>query len=473
MSTSDIDSDDDKSTNANRRRFLKAAGAAGAVGLAGCTGDGGDGGTDGDDGDDGGTDGDDGGTDGDTDGDDGGDGGESIKIGVIYPLTGNLGEVGQNIKAILEATVEEIINGTDSGLDTLNLAGEEGLPNLDNRNVELIFADHRADPGQGRSEAERLIQSEGVSAIYGCYNSSVTKTVSAVCEREGIPMLTGESSSPSLTERGLTWFWRSGPHDQTYTKNMFQFFDGFNERQDGNPLETVAIIHEDTEYGSTSAEVQEELADEHGYEIVAGPISYTAESVTSFTSQIQLIQEADPDVLLPTSYVKDAILMAEDMQNLGYMPPIVMAQDSGHSESSFVSKTEISDYFCSRSTFADDMTEAVPEIGNYAEWMESASGVSMNGVYIRSFGGLITLAAGINNGGSTNPDDIKSGLNDLEIDRLKTGLPFGIEFAENGQNSLASGVLNQYHDATELMIWPFDLAQDDSFVYPAPGWDER
>jgi branched-chain amino acid transport system substrate-binding protein len=461
MSPNDTLEENDRSSNANRRRFLKVAGSAGAVGLAGCSGNSGDGGDGGD------SDG------GDSDGGDGGSGDNTVKIGVIYPLTGNLGEVGQNIQAFLEPAVEQIINGTDSGLDNLLLSGEEGLPNLNNREVELIFADHRADPGQGRSEAERLIQSEGVHAIYGCYNSSVTKTVSAVCEREGIPMLTGESSSPSLTERGLNWFWRSGPHDQTFTENMFQFFDGFNERQDGTPIESVAIIHEDTEYGSTSAEVQENLAEEHGYDIVAGPISYTAESVTSFTSQLQRIQQADPDVLLPTSYVSDAILMTEDMRSLDYMPPMVMAQDSGHSESSFVSQTELSNYFCSRSTFADDLTESVPEVGNYADWMQDVSDVSMNGVYIRSFGGLITLLAGINNGGSTNPEDIRSGLNNMEVEQLKTGLPFGIEFADNGQNSLATGVLNQYHDGEAMMVWPFNLAQDDTLEFPAPQWGDR
>jgi branched-chain amino acid transport system substrate-binding protein len=165
--------------------------------------------------------------------------------------------------------------------------------------------------------------------------------------------------------------------------------------------------------------------------------------------------------------------MTEDMRSLNYMPPMVMAQDSGHSESSFVSQTELSNYFCSRSTFADDLTESVPEVGNYADWMQDVSDVSMNGVYIRSFGGLITLLAGINNGGSTNPEDIRSGLNNMEVEQLKTGLPFGIEFADNGQNSLATGVLNQYHDGEALMVWPFNLAQDDTLEFPAPQWGDR
>jgi len=464
----------------NRRRFLRVAGAAGIAGLAGCTGGDGGGGGDGGDGGDTG-DGSDS-TDetetptssGTTAGSDGGGGSsDTIKIGAIYPLTGNLGEVGQNIQSIINATVERIVNGSASDLGPLVLQGGEGLPNLGGQNVEMVWADHRADPGQGRAEAERLIQSENVDALYGCYNSSVTKTVSAVAEREGVPMLTGESSSPELTERGLTWFWRSGPHDRTYTENMFTFFNGLRD-QDGFELEkTVAIIHEDTEFGSTSARVQKELCEQYDYEIVSGPIAYTAESVTSFTSQLNRIQQADPDILLPTSYVKDAILMAEDMRDLGYFPPMVMAQDSGHTEPSFVSNTEISNYFCTRSTFADDMTTTVSEIGTYNEWIKQNADVALNGVYIRSWGGILALLNGINEAGSAEPEQVKQSLNSMELERLVTGLPFGVDFAENGQNELASGVLIQYHGGQSKLVWPFELAGEDSFAYPAPGWSER
>jgi hypothetical protein len=34
-------------------------------------------------------------------------------------------------------------------------------------------------------------------------------------------------------------------------------------------------------------------------------------------------------------------------------------------------------------------------------------------------------------------------------------------------------VLNQYHDGDALLIWPFELAQDDTFEFPAPNWNER
>jgi branched-chain amino acid transport system substrate-binding protein len=317
-----------------------------------------------------------------------------------------------------------------------------------------------------------MIQEENVDLLYGSFHSSVSKTVSQVAEREGIPHVTGESSSPDLTERGLEWFWRTGPHDQIYTENMFEFFEGLNDNEDAG-LETVAIIHEDTEFGSVSARVQEELCNQHGYEIVEGPISYTADSISSFSSEIGRIAEADPDILLPTSYVKDATLMAEEMQNQNWMPSVVMAQNSGHNDPEFVNNTEISNYFCSRSTYADDMTDAVPEIGAYNDFVSGQTDVEFNGIYIRSWGGFICAMAAANNADSTDPDDLKQGLNDLQMDSLETGMPYGIDFQDNGQNGDASGVLVQFHEGNSRLVWPFDLASDDAFTFPAPGWGER
>lgn len=424
-----------------RRAFLKAAGMGSAVGLAGCLGGSG------------------GGTD-------------TVKIGAIYPLSGNVGEVGKNIQKMVDSAADDIINTQQDGLDPLVLASDEGLPNLDNATVEVIWADHRGDPGQGRAEAERMIQEEDVHMLYGSYHSSVSKTVSRVAEREGVPHVTGESSSPELTERGLSWFFRTGPHDKTFTENMFSFFEGLNENQDAG-LETVAIIHEDTEFGVISAQVQESLCEELGYEIVAGPISYTADSVTSFSSEVNRIKEADPDVLLPTSYLKDGIMLAEEMRKLDYMPSVVMCQNSGYTDPGFVEKSEISDYWCSRSTYADDMTEAVEEIGNYNSFMEEQIDLSFNGVYIRSWGGFLTAVKAIDEAGSTDPEEIRTALQEMQLEELETGLPFGCKFGDNGQNTEARGVLNQYHDATAKLIWPFELAQSDSFTFPAPGWGDR
>lgn len=441
-SASDSDRSGDRNSRVDRRKFVKLTGAGASVSLAGCIGSIQSGGSD------------------------------TVKIGAIYPLTGNVGEIGQRIKKVVNVAASQIVNKKQPNLKPLVLSEKAGLPNLDGAKVKIVWADHRGDPAQGRTEAEKMIQQKNVDMLYGCFHSSVSKTVSQVAEREGIPHVTGESSSPDLTERGLNWFWRTGPHDGTYTQNMFDFFDGLNERRNAG-LKSVAIIHEDTEYGTVSADVQKKLANERGYNIVAGPISYTAESVTSFSSEINRIQKANPDILLPTSYVKDAVLMAEDMRKSGFMPKIVMAQNSGHNDPGFVDKAQLSNYFCSRSTYADDMTKSVPEIKQYNDFVKNKTGVGFNGIYIRSWGGFMTAMKGIDNAGSTDPKEIQKGLNSLTLDRLETGMPYGLKFAKNGQNNQANGVLVQFHDTNSKMIWPFDLAQKDSFTFPAPDWSNR
>lgn len=441
MVESNVPGDNDTHRAVNRRGYLKAVGAGAlATGTAGCVGG-------------------------------GGQNSEPFTVGAVYPFSGAVAETGQNIRKFIKNAANEVVNKQQEDLKPLVLADSEGLPNHDGAKVQLEFTDHRGDPGQGRSEAERLVQNKNVDMLAGGYHSSVTKTISQVAEREGIPHVNFESSSPDLTERGLKWFWRTGPHDKTYSQNMFQFFDGLNENQDAG-IESVAIIHEDTEFGSISAQTQQALADEHGYDVVAGPISYTAEAVNSLESEVQRIRQADPDVLLPASYLKDAQILMNDMEKLGYFPPMIMGQNAGFNQPSFQENSDISDYVCSRSTYAPGLAESVPEIETYDQFVNDNVGMGFNGVYIRSWGGFLAAMKAVDNAGSTDPADVQSALNSLSLEPLASGLPFAVEFDENNQNQHAKGVLIQYEGGSSNLIWPFDLASEDP-VYPAPGWDER
>jgi branched-chain amino acid transport system substrate-binding protein len=151
---------------------------------------------------------------------------------------------------------------------------------------------------------------------------------------------------------------------------------------------------------------------------------------------------------------------------------MIMAQNAGFNQPSFVENTQISNFVCSRSTFADDLPENVPELGTYNDFVTDAVGTAFNGVYIRSWGGFISAMYAVNEAGSADPSAIQSAVDGLQLDRLETGMPYGIEFNDKGQNSLASGVLLQYMDGSGNSIWPFELAASE-VEYPAPSWDER
>jgi len=115
---------------------------------------------------------------------------KEVKIGVILPISG-----------ALAATAEDLKRGIEFAVSEINEAG--GIKSLDGAKIKIVYGDSEAEPSIGATEAERLITTENVVAILGAYQSSVTKTVSSVCERYEVPMVNPDSTSPDLTERGL------------------------------------------------------------------------------------------------------------------------------------------------------------------------------------------------------------------------------------------------------------------------------
>jgi branched-chain amino acid transport system substrate-binding protein len=152
---------------------------------------------------------------------------EEVKIGVIFPLSGNLASTGQLLRIGVELAAE-IANKKMAGLD-IPMADWEGIPGLKGAKVKLIFADHRSDPARGADLAKGLIMDDKVVGILGCYNSSVTKSVSTICERYGVPMINSNSTAPGLTTRGYKWFWRTTPNNITFTHDLYRFLLGLTE----------------------------------------------------------------------------------------------------------------------------------------------------------------------------------------------------------------------------------------------------
>src|ERR1700747_1838979 len=113
-----------------------------------------------------------------------------------------------------------------------------------------------------------------------------------------------------------------------FSKSMFDFFDA--RRKKGQKIETLSLFHEDTIFGTDSANAQQKLADERGYKIVTN-IKYRANS-PSLTAEVQQLKTADADVLMPSSYTTDGILLVKTMGELGYRPKAIVAQDAGFSE---------------------------------------------------------------------------------------------------------------------------------------------
>jgi branched-chain amino acid transport system substrate-binding protein len=380
---------------------------------------------------------------------------EDIVIGAVYPLSGNAAPVGLDAKAALE-TAAEVINTSHDAIPMLMGKGG-GLVHLGGAHIRLVFADSQNDPQKARAETERLITQEKAVAIVGSYTSATAATISQVTERYEVPYMSADNSSPSLNQRGLKWFFRTSPHDVMFTEAMFAFFKAVGEKT-GHPVKSVALFYEDSIFGTDSSNVQRKLAEAAGIKVGAD-IKYRANS-PSLSAEAQRLKAADADVLMPSSYTSDSILILRAMSEIGYKPKAIMAQAAGFQEAAFLTGAgPLAEGAMSRSSFALDAVKSRPAIPVVNALYKAKSNKDLNDNTSREFTALVVLADAIDRAGSAKPDDIRKALVATDIPGDQTIMPWkGIKFDATGQNTEGTPVIQQITGGVYKTIYPFDLA---------------
>lgn len=92
---------------------------------------------------------------------------EPVRIGVLHALTGTMA-----------ASEKPLVDAVRLAVEEVNAAG-----GLLGRRVEVVAVDTRSDPELAAAEAERLVVTENVAALFGCWRTACRKAVVAVVER--------------------------------------------------------------------------------------------------------------------------------------------------------------------------------------------------------------------------------------------------------------------------------------------------
>lgn len=390
---------------------------------------------------------------------------DAVKIGVVYPLSGNSASAGEYSRKAMEVGVEVINNGNADLAKVLPLAKGGGLPGLKGAKIQLLFADNQGTPAAGQNQTLRLITEEKVAAVIGAYQSGITLTASAIAERYGIPFVNAESVAANLTERGFKWFFRVTPVAVDFAKAYSVFLK--EQKAAGRKVDTIAVVHENTEYGNSVASVIGDVFAKDGFP-VSQKIAYSANS-TDVQPQVLQLKEKNPDVVIFISYTSDAILYTKTMKELGWKPAIMIADDAGFNDPSFVkAMAPLVEGLISRSAFASGKPGSVPEIFNAL--YKKNTGVDLDDVSARGLQGFLVLADAINRAGSTDPAKIRDALKatDLKADQMVTGYD-GVKFDDKGQNVLASSLVTQMRGGQYVAVWPKARATAD-LVLPYKGW---
>jgi len=154
-----------------------------------------------------------------------------VKLGLAAPLTGPNA-----------ATGEQYRRGAEAAVKALNAAG-----GVNGEQVTLVYGDDASDPRQGVAAANELV-GEGVAAVIGHYNSSVSIPASTVYAEEGVLQITPGSTNPQLTEQGIKTVFRTcGRDDQQGDVAGTFLATAYKGRK-------VAILHDQTTYGKGVAD---------------------------------------------------------------------------------------------------------------------------------------------------------------------------------------------------------------------------
>ncbi len=409
-------------------------------------------------------------------------GAKEIKIGVILPLSGSLAPTGKSLKEGADLAAD-IINSRYPELN-ISIAQWEGIPSLGGAKIKLVYADSRADPGWGADQAKRLIEDEKVTGLFGCYNSSVTKTASVEAERAGIPFVNPDSTSPALTKRGLKWFWRVTPHETWFTADLFNFLDGLAQGKargvravPKDEINTLAVAVENTEWGAASLAEIEKFAAEHGYKIVES-FKYPHEAA-DLTSEARRMMASNADCYLFAPYVADAILFIKTLKEMRATPKLIWGQDAGFIIPDFYKTLGSAvNGILTRDLFSAELGNVKPVAAKINTMYKERTGYDFSGSSARDFVGIQVWAHALNSAGSTDPKAIQKALDELYIGSEQLIMPWkGVRFGspfpgDTHQNELGSGVINQYQGwpgGKLHVVYPFEFSTAD-LIYPFPGW---
>jgi branched-chain amino acid transport system substrate-binding protein len=390
-------------------------------------------------------------------GEEGRQGGESeVRIGLLAPLTGPNRSAGTDALRGAQLAAA-LVNGEEGPVPLLEVT-TSGLSRLGGPKLTIVPADTRSQAARGTAEAIRLATQERVAGLVGAYDTEVTAAASARTERLGVPFVNGDSSTVYLTERGLEWFFRTGPTDRTFGEAFFSTL----AQQRVRP-KRITMLYDTAAPGEDLHQVLHNLAPEAGYD-EHGMVTFPprASDARLREALVEVRDENRPEVLfLMTSFPEDAAKVLRGFGELNYRPPQIMAIGAGFSEPSLLEAAgpagEGLMYSASWSRgIAARNPSAKPIMDRYEERFSSP----MSETAAASFTAVLTLAAAIDAAGSVDPKRVRAALIGLDLPGRSTIMPWsGVRFDTSHQNERASGTVEQLVQGGFRVVFPSELAQ--------------
>jgi branched-chain amino acid transport system substrate-binding protein len=370
--------------------------------------------------------------------------GADLKLGALYPFSGGLALLG-----------DESFRGVQLAVDERNAAG-----GVNGNKIVLVKAD-AVDANQAVGEARRLTSVENVTAVFGSYASGVSAAATQVTELAGVPYFELGAVADTITGRGMKYVFRSNSTAKNFAERSIEAVVKVVASQlktDPKALK-IAIIFEDGSYGTLVSSFQKEEAKRLGLNVVESQ-SYSAKSV-DLSSLVLRLKGAGADVILQTSYQNDTTLFIKQAANAGFKPKALIGAGGGYSLTDTAKQLGAAmdgayDVDFPQDTMAEN---GAPGLRAFSAAYQKQFGTPprsghslVNYVGAKAF--LDVLAAAK----STDKDKIREAVLAYKKASGTSAAGWGFDFAENGQNKLATTNLMQWQKGKLETVYPEGVA---------------
>ncbi len=370
----------------------------------------------------------------------------TVKIGVLQPLTGALAFDGQAGRL-----------GAELAIKAINAAG--GIKALGGANIEADFADARSTPDGGSSEVERLA-SEGVSAIVGGFASPICLAATQAASRYDLPYIVDVGVNDQIVSRGLKNTFRFAPGSSIVSAQALDNLVKLNDAA-GKPIKTVMLVHEDGLFGTGLANLLQTELPKRGFEVLDS-IAHPTPS-RDMSNVALAIKAKNPDLVIPSNYYGEFVLLARTMQQQRVKPKAIYAVLNGAASNyRFVKEfpdaaqyvIDTNHWYDPRNQTALDLKKEVDGMGKFFTY-----NVALN------YSAMLLLADAIERAGSADRVKIIAALETSTFS--KHIMPYGPTKFVSGQNTGAAPVNTQVQDGDIKVIFP-DAFANAKPVFPVP-----
>lgn len=222
---------------------------------------------------------------------------DTVKIGLMAPLTGSWASEGQGMKKIVELLAEQ----------------QNAKGGVLGKQIEVVTEDDGGDPRTASLAAQRLT-TRGVVGVIGTYGSSVTEASQAIYDEVKLPQIANGSTAIRLTEKGFKHFFRTAPRDDEQGRMAARTIDRLGFKK-------VAILHDNTSYAKGLADEANALLKGQGAEVVFFDALTPGER--DYTAILTKLKGANPDVVLFTGYYPEAGLLLRQKKDMNWQVPFL------------------------------------------------------------------------------------------------------------------------------------------------------